>query len=161
MSLLNLDSKLSEKQRKGAYGSGLIGVGALLIAQAYGFVSPDQFDSIIKLVTVIGGTLGLGAATTAFDVLKGQQKNGAVIGDVALPTVEVPVPVPAELSTLEKITQAVEEVSALDRQVKNGLDELTQITGGLINVPGVLAMTPDLPGPLDDLVRGAGERYRK
>ena len=70
MSLLNLDSKLSEKQRKGAYGSGLIGVGALLLAQVYGFVSPDQFQSIVKLVTVVGGTLGLGGVTTAFDVLK-------------------------------------------------------------------------------------------
>lgn len=158
MSLLNLDSKLSEKQRKGAYGAGLIGTGALIIAQVFGAVSPEQFDSIVKLVTVVGGVLGLGAATTAADVLRNQQKNGAVIGNVELPTVEV---APPPLSTLEKITQAVEEVRAVDNQVKNGIDQITQITGGLINIPGVLAMTPDLPGELDDLVRGAGERYKQ
>lgn len=151
MALVNL----SETTRNIVYGGGLIGTGAAVIAQAVGVINAESANSVVQLITIVGGLLGVSAATTATSVLASQRKNGAVIGDVELPSIEVP----TQLSTIDKITQAVEEVTALDNQVKSGLDQLTAITGGLINVPGVLAQMPNLPGPLDDLVRGAGARY--
>lgn len=162
MSLINLDEKLSEKQRQATYGVGFLGVAVAILAQAFGWASGEDVNQIVDLVSMVGSLLGLGATAVVRNVLKNQRENGAIIGGAKLPTIEVPVevPVPIELSPLEHITQAVEAASAIDKGIKDGLGQLTAITGGLINIPGVLAMTPDLPGKLDDLVRGAGERFK-
>lgn len=161
--MLNLDEKLSERQRQATYGVGFLGIGVAILAQVFGWASAADVDHVVDIVSAIGAFLGLGATGLARDVLKEQKTKGAVIGNVDLPVKEVPIeiPVPIELSPLEHITAAVEAASAIERGVKDGVNKITEITGGLINIPAVMAMTPDLPGPLDEMIRGASERFRK
>lgn len=125
-------------------------------ASTFGLITADQAGALNNVGTALTALVGAAVTALAAFRTKKQLKNGT-FDPAPAPVVVTASP---ELSTVDKITQAVQEVQALDSQVKDGIGKLTEITGGLVNIPGVLNMTPDLPGPLDDLVRGAGARYK-
>lgn len=159
MSLVNLDNKLSPKQRQATYGAGFLGVGALILAQVFGIVNAESANSIVQLITLVGGMLGLSAAGVARNAISNQRENGAIIGNPELPTEIVEVPVaPPPMSPVEKISSAVEDVQGLAQGVADGIGQIQVITKA---IPGLITMAPDIPGPLDDLAKDFVARAMK